>query len=183
MKYNREKHQRRSIRLREYDYTQVGAYFVTISAHSREPIFGEIVKGKMRLNEWGKVVAFCWDEIPIHFLNVELDAFVIMPNHVHGIIVIAVDGRRGTACRAPTTEQFGKPVANSFPTIIRSFKSATTKRINEIHSNPGVPLWQRNYYERIIRDEDELTQIREYIAGNHFKWGEDEENPNKISPI
>ena len=130
MKYNPEKHHRRSIRLKEYDYSAAGAYFITISAYNREPIFGEIVNGEMRLNECGRIAASCWDEIAVHFPNVELDAFIVMPNHVHGIIVIVVDGR-GTACRAPTTEQFGKPVANSLPTIIRSFKSAATKRINK----------------------------------------------------
>lgn len=180
MKYNPEKHHRRSVRLKEYDYSQAGAYFVTVCAWNRECLFGEIVDGEMQLNELGVVVQECWDEIPRHFPNVELDEFIVMPNHVHGIIVIIVDGR-GTACRAPTTEKFGKPVANSLPTIIRSFKSATTKRINQTRGTPGVRLWQRNYYEHVIRNEESLNEIRQCISGNPKRWAEDEDNPKNIS--
>lgn len=103
-----------------------------------------------------------------------MDEFVVMPNHLHGIIVI--DGR-GTACRARIEESFGRPVAGSLPTIIRSFKSAVSKRINQMRVNPGVPVWQRNYYERVIRDEQELNGIQHYIADNPAKWAEDENCP------
>ena len=110
----------------------------------------------MCLSEWGEIVAVCWDEVPRHFRDVELDGFIVMPNHIHGILII-MDNGRGTACRAPTVEQFGKPVANSLPTIIRSFKSATTKRINEIRSTPGMPVWQRNYLPREIEKRNEVN--------------------------
>jgi len=94
--------------------------------------------------------------------NLMLDEFIAMPNHMHGIIII-VDGR-GTLQRAPTFEQFGKPVSNSIPTIIRLFKSTTTKQINELSKTPGIPLWQRNYYEHIIRNENELNKINKQPA-------------------
>ena len=107
-----------------------------------------------------------------------------MPNHVHGIVRIAEDGRsrsRGTACRAPTMERFSYPVRGSLPTIIRSFKSSATKRINEVRSTPGAPVWQRNYYERVVRNERELDAIRQYIVDNPAKWLEDVENPQNVT--
>ena len=109
-----------------------------------------------------------------------LDEFVVMPNHVHGILVIA-DNRRGTACRAPTTvERFGRPVTGSLPTIVRSFKSVSTKRINKVRNTPGIPVWQRNYYEHVIRSEKELDRIRQYIAHNPASWTEDAERPPNL---
>ncbi|MCP9448033.1 MAG: hypothetical protein NNA22_10760, partial [Nitrospira sp.] len=117
---------RRSIRLKGYDYSQAGAYFVTVCTQDRTCLFGDVADGEMRLNDAGGIARQCWFDIPAHFPNASLDEFIVMPNHVHGIIV--VDGR-GTACRAPT-EQFGRPVTGSIPTIIRSFKSAVTKQIN-----------------------------------------------------
>jgi REP element-mobilizing transposase RayT len=144
-------------------------------------MFGNITTGRMVLNDAGQLAEGCWMAIPDHFPQVKLDAFVIMPNHVHGIVVI--HDRWGTACRAPTyraptVEQFGRPVAGSIPTIIRSFKSAATKRINEIHNVPGVKLWQRNFYEHIIRNDNELDRIRQYIANNPLQWEMDRENPD-----
>jgi REP element-mobilizing transposase RayT len=172
---------RRSIRLKEYDYSQSGAYFVTICTHNKECLFGEIVDGKMILNDAGKIVQTVWYEISEHVDHVELDQFVIMPNHIHGIIVLH-DGCRDTACCAPTVERFGKLITGSLPTIIRSFKSAITKRINELHETPGQKIWQRNYYERVIRNENELNQVRQYIVDNPAKWDSDEENPNAKPP-
>ena len=176
---------RRSIRLRGYDYSQAGVYFVTICTHNRRSeksfapyLFGEIVDGEMVLNDVGRLVAKCWRDIPAHFPHVELDEFIVMPNHVHGILLIA--NCRGTACRAPTGERFGKPIGGSLPTIVRSFKSAATKRINERRNEPGMKFWQRNYYEHIIRNEGELSDIREYIVNNPLKWEFDRENPNII---
>jgi putative transposase len=174
---------RRSIRVQGYDYSQAGAYFVTICTQNRKCLFGEIADGRMVVNHAGRIVDQCWYDIPSHFPHIALDQYVVMPNHLHGIIVIS-EGRgtaccRGTACRAPTTteEQFGHPVVGSVPTIIRSFKSAATKRINEIRNTPGAKLWQRNFYERIIRNDDELNRIREYIANNPLQWEMDRENP------
>jgi REP element-mobilizing transposase RayT len=143
MKFDPQKHHRRSIRLEEYDYTQPGGYFVTIVTYQRDCLFGEIINEQIQLNEFGRIVDECWREIPHHFPNVELGAYVVMPNHVHGIIVIT-DGR-GTIYRAPTQEQFQKPVAGSIPTIVRTYKAAVTRRIGRELNATGV--WQRNYYE------------------------------------
>jgi REP element-mobilizing transposase RayT len=169
--------------LKDYDYSQAGAYFMTICTHSHKCLFGEIVSGATQLNKFGNVVNKCWLEIPHHFPNVEVDAFAIMPNHIHGIMSI-VDNCRGTACRAPTEmiERFGKPTACSLPTIVRSFKSAATKRINALRKTPGARIWQRNYYEHVIRNEDDLNEIRQYILDNPVKWDMDEENPTRQSP-
>jgi len=168
MMSNLQKHQRRSIRLKDYDYSHEGAYFVTICTQNKVSVFGEGVNCEMRLNEFGNIINECWAEI---------DAFVVMPNHVHGIVTI-VDICRGTACRAPT-EQFGRPTPSSLPTTIRSFKSAVNKRTNALRNNPGHRLWQRNYYEHVIRNENDLNDIRQYILDNPVKWGMDEENPNR----
>ncbi len=129
MKHNTDRHHRRSIRLKGHDYGQPGAYFVTVCTRDRECLFEEIVDGEVLLNPVSVAVRDEWLRTAKLRENLELDAFVIMPNHFHGIVVIT-EGR-GTARRAPT-EQFGKPVAHSISTIMRAFKSASTKRINEI---------------------------------------------------
>ena len=173
MKYDPKKHHRRSIRLKGYDYCQVGAYFVTIVTQDRVCLFGAVVDGEMRLNDAGRMVAQCWQQIPAHFPHVELDEFVMMPNHVHGIIIVV-----GARHAVPLPERFGKPVSGSLPTIIRSFKSAATKRINELRGTTGTRVWQRNYYEHIIRDEQSWDRIREYIVNNPLQWELDRLNPN-----
>ena len=175
MKYDPNVHHRRSIRLRGYDYSQAGAYFVTICTQNRECLFGEIVDGEMRLNEAGRTGVNEWLKTAEIRDEIELDEWVVMPNHFHGIVVIA--NGRGTARRAPTVERFGQPVSGSIPTIVRSFKSAATKRINELRQTPGAKLWQRNYWEHIIRDESELGHIREYIRNNPAQWELDKLHP------
>ncbi len=179
MKYNPDIHHRRSIRLRNYDYSQAGAYFVTICTHHRECLFGEITNRAMRLNDAGKIAAQCWQDIPVHFSHAALDEWTVMPNHVHGIIVITDTARRGTARRAPTTERFGKPVSGSLPTVVRSYKSAVTRHINILRDTPGNRLWQPNYWEHIIRNENELHRIREYIRNNPARWQEDALHPDQ----
>ena len=171
-------HHRRSIRLDGYDYTQAGAYFITICTYERECLFGNVVEGNMQPNDLGRIVADEWVKTADIRPEIGLDAWVVMPNHFHGIVVM-INGR-GTARRAPTTEQFGKPVAGSIPTIIRSFKSAATKRINEFRHTPGMPVWQRNYFEHIIRNKTALAKIREYIINNPQQWELDRENPTNI---
>ena len=188
MRYDPNKHHRRSIRLKGYDYTHAGAYFVTICTHDRQCLFGEVVDGIVQLNAFGEIVRDEWLRTADVRPNVELDTFVVMPNHIHGIIVLRDnDGRgtlhgRGTLQRAPTIEQFGKPTSNSIPTIVRLFKSATTKRINERRGTPGSPVWQRNYYEHIIRHEESLNRIRQYILDNPLSWAMDRENPDAVEP-
>lgn len=179
MRFNPDIHRRRSIRLRDYDYSRAGAFFVTICAFQRKDLFGDVMDGALQLNEMGKAAQECWNDIPGHFPDIELDEFVVMPNHLHGIVVT---NRRCTACRARVDESFGQPVAGSLATIIRSFKSAATKRINTLRDIPGAPVWQRNYYERIIRDDRELDGIRQYIIDNPSRWEEDENHPSRQSP-
>jgi REP element-mobilizing transposase RayT len=178
MKYDPEKHHRRSIRLKEYDYSQSGAYFITICVYNRECLFGEIVNGEVRLNEWGTIVEKELLKTPALRSNVLLDEYVVMPNHLHGIIVI-MDHCRGVLQYAPTRRL--RSPSQTIGAIVRGFKSATTKRINEMRAAPGMPVWQRNYYEHIIRNENELNEIREYIVGNPIKWAEDENNPVNLT--
>jgi len=179
MKSISEIRNRRSIRLKTYDYSQAGAYFVTICAQKKECIFGRVVDGGMELNEAGKTIGYVWSGLPTRYASVELDEVVIMPNHIHGIIVINNSyvgaglalPAEGAASSAPTMS--GKGAASSAPTlsdIVRTFKSISTRR-------SGQPVWQRNYFDRIIRNEDELNRIRQYIVDNPLQWQFDRENP------
>ena len=189
---DRQIHNRQSARLQGRDYTANGMYFVTICTMERQCLLGDIIDGQMHLNEWGKIVDECWQKIPNHFPHVSTDAFVIMPNHVHGILEFhhsprcrgvacnaptgTGDMRRGAACCAPTCPSMTRapicigPQSGSLGAIVRSFKSAVTKRVNEISGMPGKCFWQRNYYDRIIRDNDELDNIRRYIMENPVRW-------------
>jgi REP element-mobilizing transposase RayT len=185
--YDPDKHHRRSIRLKGYDYTQEGAYFVTVCSFNRQCIFGEVIDGEVKLSDCGNIVKDRWTDIPIHFPHIEFDAFVVMPNHLHGIILIVgnideIDGR-GTACCAPTTKTqgFGGLVAGSLPVIIRSFKSAVSKQINQMPGAPSTKVWHRGFYEHVIRNDDELTRIRQYIDQNPLRWELDAENPVRQS--
>jgi putative transposase len=128
---------RRSLRLQDFGYAQPAGYFVTVCTYRRENLFGEIQEGSMRLNEYGMIAQQTFMAIPEHFDNAAVDEFIIMPNHVHGIVVILNVGARH-AVPLPTTAKFGKPMARSFPTIVRSFKSATTKQINDLRHTPGL---------------------------------------------
>jgi len=174
-------HNRRSIRLKGYDYSQPGAYFVTICTHNRACLFGDIINGQMILNNYGEIVDNEWIKTAEIRKNIILDEFIVMPNHVHGIIIIDNDAycrvtvhHDPTINRAPTQyECFGKPTSNTIPTIIRSLKSTITKQINIIRNTPNVPVWQRNYYEHVIRNENELNRIRQYIIDNPVKWEND----------
>lgn len=179
MTYNPETHHRRSVRLKGYDYTQAGAYFLTIVTQGRECLFGEVVDGNLVLSEWGKTVQGCWDAIPGHFPNAQLDTFVVIPNHVHGIIVIAgVTGRATHASPLPWTASPPRgPESQSLGAIVGSFKSAVTKSINNLRGTAGTPVWQRDYHEHIIRDESTLHRIREYVVNNPLQWAVDRENP------
>ena len=157
-------HNRRSIRLRGYDYRNPGAYFITLCIKNRECLFGEIRNGEMVLNEFGDVVTNEWLRTPVVRPEITLDSFVVMPNHLHGIIVIHPG--RGGSRTAPTTVESTKPLGR----LIGAFKTTSTKRINMIRGTPGIALWQRNYYEHIVRGEFDLFRIRKYIAANPAKW-------------
>jgi REP element-mobilizing transposase RayT len=181
---------RRSIRLRAYDYTQPGAYFVTICTHRYEAIFGRIMGTEMELSAYGRIVAEEWTRTGDLRANVHLDTYVVMPNHMHGIIWLVNTMEEtgladedtvdvfSTACpwasqRAHDGEQFAAPVAGSVPTVVRAFKSAVTRRINQLRGTPGHPVWHRSYYEHVIRDDDDLARIRRYIAQNCARWADD----------
>jgi putative transposase len=208
-------HDRRSLRLNGYDYAQASAYFVTICTQNRVCLLGDLVDGEMRLNDAGSEVQVVWNELPRRFAHLELDAFMVMPNHVHGIIMIHGRGEsciRPDDCQQPDSGDHkdrpygtghahgivtligpgsvvgaglalpaGKGAASSAPTlgdVVRAFKSLSAIRVNRLIMRSG-PLWQRNYYERIIRNERELDKIREYIATNPLKWALDRENPQR----
>jgi len=187
MTYNPEYHHRHSIRLKDYDYREAGAYFITICSYKKQCLFGRIASGQMQLNILGNLVKRCWSQIPNHFCRVRLDMMTIMPNHIHGIIILNENHRRGTARRAPetkqagttsripTSESFGKPISDSISTIIRSFKGAATKMMNQAGTSVEGPIWQRGYYERVIRNEKELAVIRKYISGNIQNWEMDKD--------
>ncbi|MHB8881903.1 MAG: transposase [Thermodesulfovibrionales bacterium] len=183
MKYEPDKHHRQSIRLKGYDYSQAGAYFVTICTQNRECLFGDSVSGAMRLNDAGQMVRAVWNKIPDHFPNADIDESVVMPNHFHGIIIINTVGAQFIApCDRHLTNQNNKEGAiNHAPTpvgeIVRALKARCTHAINQIQNTPGHPVWQRNYYEQIIRSEEGMNRIRQYISENPMGWSEDENNP------
>ena len=174
MRYDPEEHHRRSIRLRGYDYTQAVAYFVTMVAFRRAYIFGGIVDGEMQANIAGAVVLEEWLRSSEIRRELELDAFVVMPNHVHAIVIMRGVGAHGRAPLLPVSPD--RP-PRSLGSFVAGFKSAATKRINTIRGTPGLPVWQRNYYEHVVRDEDDLGRIRQYILENPPRWAEDPENP------
>ncbi len=187
-------HHRHSIRLRGYDYSQCGVYFVTIVAFQRECLFGDIVDGEMVLNPCGQTVTHAWFDLPRHYRHVELGAFVVMPNHVHGMIIL--NGRGGspsgddTLHGVATTDQaafsgnsktrpYKTVQRHALPEIIRAFKSFSARRINLFRHTTGIPVWQRNYYEHIIRNEREMDHIRRYLESNPIRWAEDHEYPTR----
>lgn len=171
MAYHPDVHQRRSIRLKGYDYSKGGAYFVTICTYERECLFGEVVDGEMQVNDMGKVVLRCWNDIPAHFPHVALDEYVVMPNHVHGILFMRDCPTVGAKNFSPLPHGTTKTIGS----VLRGFKIGVTKELRQhcdIYS-----VWQRNYYERVIRDDRELAATREYIANNPAQWATDDNNP------
>ncbi len=178
---------RRSIRLKGYDYAQAGGYYVTIVTLWRECLFGEVVDSGVplrgtgvRVNALGRIVQECWDEIPVHFPHVSVDAFVVMPNHVHGIVFIHENNGRTVISPSAVGAQHAAPLPTnvkpgSLGAIVRSFKSAVTRRAGrELNI---VNIWQRNYYEHILRDRADYEQKAGYILSNPSNWTEDEEYP------
>ncbi|MCS6908535.1 MAG: transposase [Anaerolineales bacterium] len=197
MKYNPQHHHRRSIRLPGYDYTQPGAYFVTLVTHERQHLFGEIVVGEMHLNPWGEVAYQEWFQTAVlrPYVVLRDDEWVVMPNHMHGIIWIVDNDCRGAAPHPAPCKGAAAPrpsprpsetspinvVPGSLGAIVRAYKSAVAKRINALRNTPGAPVWQRNYYEHIIRDDGELERIRQYILDNPARWAEDRENLHVVT--
>ncbi len=181
--YDPQRHHRRSIRMKGYDYTQPGAYFVTVVAYGRQIIFGDVIDGVLQLNEFGFLVETEWRRLWQRFDWVVTDEIIVMPNHVHGILFIVYHDTVGAGQK--NSDQSGEsslapPLQNSpgsLGAIIRAYKSTTTRLINGLRHTPGVPVWQRNYYEHIVRDEKEMDAIRQYIQNNPAQWELDQENP------
>jgi putative transposase len=189
--------QRRSIRLKAYDYRQSGAYFVTIVTQNRRCLFGDVVDGKMRLNDAGQMVLAVWAGLSSNYSGVETDHFFAMPNHVHGVIVLVGVGPGTSAYSggqpqgvAPT--KTGSAAASvtrplSLSDVIHRFKTLTTQRYALGVNGSGWTrfnrrLWQRNYFEHVIRNEDSLNRIRRYILDNPLRWEFDRENPAVLKP-
>ncbi len=191
---------RRSIRLRDYDYSRAGMYFVTICVHERECLLGKVVgddaireratgRSPLRLNDFGRIVEEEWVRSAEIRAEIELDAFVVMPNHVHGIVCIR-DVRGDCAAGIGVAEELannigaagrlpphrGGSMKRSLGALIAGFKVAAAKRINVLRGTPGRPVWQRNYYERIVRNEAELAAFRQYISDNPLEWDLDADN-------
>lgn len=178
MQFNPEIHHRKSIRLRGYDYSQPGAYFITICTHQRQPLFGDIVDGSMMLNAAGVMVKQCWRALPQHYLGVELGEWVVMPNHFHGIVHIVTTESVGAIHESPlqNISPANKPCHRRgmlLSRFIGQFKMVAAKQINQINDTTGQPVWQRNYHEHIIRNEWAYQNIAEYIRANPQKWQDD----------
>jgi REP element-mobilizing transposase RayT len=176
MAYNPKIHHRRSIRLPGYDYTHPGAYFVTICTHQRQCLFGEITHGTLHLNLAGEQVKALWLRLPLHFPNLELDEFVIMPNHVHGILQLSDHPINSDS--TPQTPEPAGTQSRSIGAIIQNFKSVSTRRLRRYGNLAGQPIWQRNYYEHIIRNSEDLASIQTYIQNNPLCWQDDYLHPN-----
>jgi REP element-mobilizing transposase RayT len=170
MKYNPEIHKRKSIRLKGYDYSQNGAYFITICTEHRECLFGTIRNGKMVLNEIGTIARNELEKTSTIRKYMTIDCFIVMPNHVHAIVII--DNPVGAYCNTPLRGKFKSP-SNNLGAMIRGYKSTVTKKINQFRQTYKKPIWQRNYYEHIIRNEESFQKISDYIIANPQSWGND----------
>lgn len=175
--------QRKQIRLKKYDYSDAGWYYVTVCTQNRECLFGNIINNKIILNEFGNVIQQCWENIPNYFNNVELDEFQIMPNHVHGIIII----RNNVVGARSSRPMYSRPIPPSLGQIIGYFKYQSTKHINNLMEGSEDPtptkkqykfkqIFQRSFYDHIIRNEFDLNRIRQYIRDNPSNWNNDRNN-------
>jgi REP element-mobilizing transposase RayT len=180
MKLYKNKFRIDSTRLKDWDYSSTGYYFVTICTKTKEKCFGDAVNGELNLTHLGKVACKYWQEIPHHFPHVKLDAFVVMPNHIHGIIIIenddqVVETQNFASLQEFQPNEFG-PQSKNMASIVRGYKIGVKKwaTINNI-----AFAWQERFYDHIIRNEDDLSDIREYIVNNPLNWEKDEENKEK----
>ena len=178
---------RRAMRLQDYDYSQPGVYYVTICVQNRQCIFGEIIDGKMQLNEIGQIVVECWNRIPQHFSSVEIGEFVIMPNHMHGIISWGIEetefphlcvGTRSPRPKNSTREHKEDDSSPSLGKITAYFKYQSTKHINQSHNMARTRIWQRNYHDHVVRDDKDLQRLHQYIQNNPLKWELDQLHPD-----
>ncbi len=171
--------QRQSRRLPDYDYSKPGAYFITVCTQGNYPLLGKVIDGRMILNEYGEIVEECWRSIAWHYPGVTLGEYVVMPNHFHGIVHI------GAILELPLQ----KPVDSVdrlirrqmlLPKLTGRFKMVSSKQINQLRQMPGKPVWQRNYYEHIIRNESAYNRIAEYVINNPLQWELDRYHTSEI---
>lgn len=182
MAFDSRNHHRRSIRLPERDYSQSNAYFVTVCVAGKQCVLADVKNGQLQLSSKGTMAAEEWTRLGKRFDAVWLDAWVVMPNHLHGIVWLRDSPpiHEGAQQRAPThPEPLQRSSGRRKPLgqIIGAFKTAVMRRINELDGTPGQTIWQRNFHERVIRDERELQRIRRYIRANPKEWLQDPENP------
>lgn len=170
MPYDPHKHHRRSIRLKGYDYTQPGSYFITICTHHRQRLFGEVRDGRMHLNKFGHIVQKSWQKLPNHYCHIRLGPFVIMPNHVHFILILVEGLIKGHK------DHIGQKKRHGVPEIVRGFKTFSAKEINRYRDLVQLPVWQRNYYEHIIRNDRSYLALQTYIEQNPLNWLQDIDN-------
>ena len=178
MIYNRANHHRRSIRLKGYDYTQTGTYFVTLCTHNRACLFGAVLDGNVQLNDAGRMAEATWTDLPARFTHVNLDALVVMPNHIHGILIVGAQFIAPDHLPQPSRAYAQQGAMNRAPTlgeIVRAYKAVSTRMIRQTVNSTFT--WQRNYYEHVIRNEESLNRIRQYILDNPARWEFDRENP------
>ena len=203
MPFDPQIHHRHSLRIPGYDYTREGAYFVTLVTNGRECLFGAVIDTETRLSDYGRLAAECWTMIPDHFPHVELGVFVIMPNHIHGILILnepdAADAVAATSSAGDGSATLSPPVgaqhvaplpniaslhgahrphvvSGSLGSIIRSYKSSVTRIVRQKYDDPPQRIWQRNYYEHVIRNAMDHEHITDYILDNPLHWDRDEEN-------
>lgn len=167
--------QRKALRLPNYDYSRAGAYFVTLVAKDRRHLFGEMVGQEMQVNRLGCTVRDVWHDLPNHYAHVATDTFIVMPNHIHGIIIIHDLSVRAIH-ESPLQHSPIERRRMLLPKIIGRLKTVSAKRINEMRHTPSVPVWQRGYYDHVIRSETDLNDTRHYIHSNPLRWHLDEEN-------
>jgi putative transposase len=171
---------RKILRLRDYDYSQNGAYFITVCVHHRQFLFGHFKEGKLHINKFGRIVQECWSELPSHYPDIQLDNFIVMPNHIHGIVIFDSNARAGL--RPAPTAHGTRPnckTEKSLFEIVGSFKAFSSRLINRARKMPGASVWQRGYYEHVIRNESDLEETIYYINSNPDKWQSDRENPDQ----
>ena len=172
MTLDRSVHHRHSVRLYDYDYSGPGAYFITICTLDRICLFGRVVNCDMVLSDIGDLVRQEWVNTESIRPYVTVDRFVVMPDHTHAIVVINAVQDSDTAATGEKGRADNGLMSGGVGEIVGQFKSVVTKRINRLRNSPGASVWQRNYYERIIRDERELNMVRQYIEQNPVRWGE-----------
>ncbi len=199
--------QRRALRLQGYDYSQAGAYFVTICVQGREGVLGSIRDEIYTPSVYGQIAMAVWDELPTHFPLVELDYLVVMPNHMHRIIVLTdsvgagfprpMARHRSAEVAGEETSPLQRPALRQNPSnadgeppplrrlllgqVVAYYKYQTTKQVNLLRGTAGAKLWQRSYYDHIIRHDADLERIRQYILTNPQRWDQDQLHPNNPS--